>query len=178
MPSGTWCLLAPSAEEQHRRAVAGSSAAWHCLCLPAGGLPTSPGRQHPAALRYLELAGGCHRSLPRLCSRKPLASLPLAQSETHSDSAELAGIPFLDTTRSSWLSCALRVAPCGTMVTHNPLGGLFLSWWHGVSPGLPTLGMGPGHSRQDSHLPETVVGIQGPLLSLASQRWTLQPMWG
>lgn len=82
---------------------------------------------------------------------------PVALPEAHSTSAELAS------------------GPSGTTVTHNPLGGLCLFRWQGVSPGLLTSGIG---SEQVSHLPETVVGIQGPFLSLASQHGALQSMWG
>lgn len=34
------------------------------------------------------------------------------------------------------------------------------------------------HAAVLLQVPETVVGIQGPFLSLASQSWALQPMWG
>lgn len=34
------------------------------------------------------------------------------------------------------------------------------------------------HAAVLLEVPETVVGIQGPFLSLASQCWAVQPMWG
>lgn len=82
---------------------------------------------------------------------------PVALPEAHSNSAEVAS------------------GPSGTTVTHNPLGGLCLfrdSW---SLTRLPTSGTG---SKQVSYLLETVVGIQGSFLSLASQYRALQSMWG
>lgn len=113
-------------------------------------------RQRPAAAAT---GRGCGRAPPSLSSRRVLAGLsePVALPEAHSNSAELVS------------------GPSGTIVTHNPLGGLCLFRRCRVSPGLPTSGIG---SKQVSHLPETVVGIQGPFLSLASQHGALQSMWG
>lgn len=70
-------------------------------------------------------------------------------------------------------SAGLASGPSDTTVT--PLEGSAFFGGMGVLPGLPTSGVG---SEQALHLPETVVGIQGPFLSLASQHRALQSMWG
>lgn len=152
---GTWWLHAPNTRSgtARQRWQLSSQA---LLVLLAGSSPTA---LQGSTQLLQQLAGGCCGTPPSLHSRKQLAGLfePVALPEAHSNSAELGS------------------GPSGTMVTLNPLGGLCLFWWHGVLPGPPTSGIG---SKQVSHSPETVVGIQGPFLSLASQHRALQSMWG
>lgn len=152
-----WDMVAACAKYQERHSQAAVAAQQPGTAGAAGRQLSHRPRGSTQLLQ--QLAGGCCGAPPSLHSRKQLAGLlePVAMPEAHSNSAELAS------------------GPSGTMVTLNPLGGLCLFWWHGVLPGPPTSGIG---SKQVSHSPETVVGIQGPFLSLASQHRALQSMWG
>lgn len=137
-------------------ALPGSGGSSGALLL-AGSFPTTPARQDPAASAT---GMGLLQVPPSLCSWKVLVDLfePAALPEAQNNSAELAS------------------GPCDTTVTHNPLEGSAFSG--GMESHQACLPQAWGPSRIPFHLPETVVGIQSPFLSLASQHGALQSMWG
>lgn len=126
-------------QEQHSQVVVA------LLLLLAGVFPSAAARQQ---LLLQQPARGCCGTLPSLCSWEVLAGLfePVALPEAHCNSAELASGPSgTSDPQPPWRALPFPVA--------------------GSLTSLPTSGIGP---EQVSHLPETVVGIQSPFLSLAS----------